>query len=94
MTLQQIDWLMVLAIGLALIEIGLGLSMDTSSEEWRRICEARHVMRLPQEDRTRYYAKVKEKRGEAAFLELKAETARQWQQANGERQGGNGPPSD
>ena len=51
-------------------------------------------MRLPQDKRREYYAAVKAKRGEAAFRELKAEVDLQWQQANGERGGGNGPPSD
>ena len=84
---------MALAIGLVLIGIGR-LSMDKNSEEWRRICEARHVMRLPQDKRREYYAAVKAKRGESAFRELKAEVDLQWRQANGECQGGNGPPSD
>lgn len=53
--------------------------IDTYSEEWRRICEARHVMKLEKEKRREYYQKVAENRGREAAQELKDEVNRQWE---------------
>ena len=52
--------------------------MNTSSEQFRRECEARHIMMFPKDRRKAYYQGVKEKRGEAAEKELIAEVKRQY----------------
>lgn len=60
--------------------------MDTSSEEWRRECEARHVCNLPTlKARRQYIIGVLEKRGstqkqrEAAVQQLEADIRLQWE---------------
>lgn len=50
----------------------------TWSEQHRRECEARHVMKLALEQRRTYYQHVAEIRGETAARELVAEVKRQW----------------
>ena len=54
----------------------------TWGERHRRQCEARHVMRLAQDKRREYYAAVAKKRGQPAFVELKAEVTAQWRKEN------------
>ncbi len=54
----------------------------TWSEQHRRECEARHVMKLPLGARREYYRHVADKRGEPAMHELIAEVNRQWKMAN------------
>lgn len=50
----------------------------TYTEEWRRICEARYVLKLPTlAARRDYLAKVESRRGVAACNELKAEMMKQ-----------------
>lgn len=54
--------------------------MDTSSEEWRRECEARHVCNLPTlKARRQYIIGVLEKRGEKATQQLEADIRIQWE---------------
>lgn len=54
----------------------------TCSEQHRRECEARYLMKLSLEARREYYAHVREKRGKPAMRELIAEVNRQWALAN------------
>lgn len=54
----------------------------TWSEQHRRECEARYVMKLSLEQRRAYYLAIREKRGEAAARELVAEVNLQWKRAN------------
>jgi len=56
--------------------------MDTTSETWRAICEARTVMRWPKEKRAAYYEDVQKKRGRAALERLKADVNREWAKSN------------
>lgn len=52
---------------------------DTSSEEWRRICEARHVCRMAtKQDRKAYLDAVGKKRGAKPMNELAEEVQTQW----------------
>lgn len=50
----------------------------TWGETHRRECEARSVMRWPQERRQAYYAEVKKRRGDAALRGLVTEASKQW----------------
>lgn len=50
---------------------------DTSSEEFRRECEARHVLKYPKEQRDAYYTGVQKIRGQKAADELVAEVKKQ-----------------
>jgi hypothetical protein len=45
----------------------------TYSEEWRRVCEARKVLKWPAEKRQAYYEAVAEARGEEAAMQLVAD---------------------
>lgn len=51
--------------------------IDTSSEEWRRQCEARHVLSLPFAKRAPYLNRVGGLRGEQAQKYLEHEVRRQ-----------------
>ncbi|CUJ62198.1 hypothetical protein OII53_06130 [Achromobacter ruhlandii] len=51
--------------------------IDTSSEEWRRQCEARHVLSLPFDKRVPYLNFVGRKRGVQAQQYLETEVRRQ-----------------
>jgi hypothetical protein len=49
-------------------------SVDTYSEEWRRECEAKHVLRIRTlHERREYLEKVLKARGEKATNQLKAD---------------------
>jgi hypothetical protein len=52
--------------------------MDTSSEEWRNICEAKDLLSWPLAKRRKQLALVLEKRGEAGYYKLTEEMTRQW----------------
>jgi hypothetical protein len=53
--------------------------MDTSSEEWRRECEARHVCNLPTlNDRRRYILGVREQRGNERADQLERDVKYEW----------------
>ena len=52
--------------------------MDTSSEEWRNICEAKDLLSWPLAARRKQLALVLEKRGEAGYYKLTEEMTRQW----------------
>ena len=52
--------------------------MDTSSEEWRNICEARELLTWPLADRRKQLVLVHEKRGHEAYLKLTDEMTSQW----------------
>jgi hypothetical protein len=51
---------------------------DTSSEQWRRECEARHVLALPFDKRVPYLNFVGRKRGSEAQQYLETEVRRQF----------------
>lgn len=53
-------------------------SLDTSSEEFRALCEARMVMRLPRADRQSYYQQVLKARGQAALDRLVQDVKVEW----------------
>lgn len=58
--------------------------MDTYSEEWRAICECRHVANLPdREARRRYLDGVKRVRGVAAALRLEEGVRTMWRKRRG-----------
>ena len=52
--------------------------MNTSSEEWRNICEAKDLLSWPLAKRRKQLALVLEKRGEAGYYKLTEEMTRQW----------------
>lgn len=56
----------------------MGKSVDTSGEDWRRQCEARHVLSLPFDRRVPYLALVGRKRGADAQRVLEAEVRKQF----------------
>lgn len=52
---------------------------DTTTEEWRRECEARHVCNLPTlSDRRRYILGVRQQRGNAAADVLERDVRSEW----------------
>jgi hypothetical protein len=53
-------------------------SINTSSEEWRNICEAKDLLTWPLAARRKQLALVLEKRGEAGYYKLTEEMTRQW----------------
>jgi hypothetical protein len=53
--------------------------IDTYSDEYRKQCEARHVLSYPKEQRVAYYEAVKAIRGQKSLDELIAEVKRQHQ---------------
>jgi len=55
--------------------------MDTSSEEWRNICEAKDLLTWPLAKRRKQLALIYEKRGEAGYQKLTAEMQKQWEQS-------------
>lgn len=52
--------------------------INTGSEEWRRECEARHVLTLPFDKRVPYLNLVGRKRGSEAQHYLEIEVRRQF----------------
>lgn len=59
--------------------------MDKASEEWRHICEVRHVLRMRQKGRDKvndYIAIVEVKRGASAAAKLRDDCAAQWAAGN------------
>jgi hypothetical protein len=60
--------------------------MDTSSEEWRNICEAKDLLSWPLAKRRKQLALVLEKRGEAGYYKLTEEMTRQWQMTKNQQQ--------
>jgi len=52
--------------------------IDTDSEEWRRICEARYVMKMSDGKRREYYDGVFEKRKQKGLDDLINEVNRQY----------------
>lgn len=79
----------------------LGLRLDprgyTYTEEWRRICEARTVLRWPLEKRRAHIAAVEKIRGSAAAEQLKKDIITEWERQKNERSdnidpGLSGPP--
>jgi hypothetical protein len=56
-------------------------SINTSSEEWRNICEARDLLTWPLAKRRKQLALVLEKRGEAGYYKLTEEMQKQWLKA-------------
>lgn len=59
-----------------------GEERPTWTEQHRRECEARQVMKLSHDERRAYYLAVRVKRGEDAARELVTEVNRQWKKAN------------
>lgn len=57
----------------------------TWSEAHRARCEARTVMMWPVQNRKAYYAKVAEKRGDAAARQLVAAVSTEWRRIGGDR---------
>lgn len=56
-----------------------GTETCTWSEAWRAECEARHVCDLPTIfDRRSYLVKIQHKRGDQAWLQLRAAVAEVW----------------
>lgn len=53
------------------------MNNDRNSEQFRRECEARHVLKYSQAGRENYYAKVLPLRGQKTTNELAAEVERQ-----------------
>jgi hypothetical protein len=51
--------------------------VTNDSEEFRRQCEARYVIKMDKERRKAHYIGVEKKRGRAAMLELWEEAKRQ-----------------
>lgn len=51
----------------------IGEAVDTASEAWRFLCEARAVSRMPREQRTEYLRTVAKRRGEEHARKLHAE---------------------
>jgi hypothetical protein len=56
-------------------------SINTSSEEWRNICEAKDLLSWPLAKRRKQLALICEKRGVKAYEILTQEMTRQWTQA-------------
>jgi hypothetical protein len=56
-------------------------SINTSSEEWRNICEAKDLLTWPLAARRKQLALIYEKRGAKAYQILTEEMTRQWTQA-------------
>ena len=54
-------------------------SINTSSEEWRNICEARDLLTWPLAKRRKQLALVLEKRGQAGYDKLTQEMIKQWE---------------
>lgn len=49
------------------------------SEAWRHECEARHVVKIPTLiERRRYLLAIRDKRGEPAWLQLRATIEKLW----------------
>ena len=48
-----------------------GREVDSSSEEWRAECEARHILSMSQEKRAEFFQDVERKRGADATKALK-----------------------
>ena len=58
-----------------------GRETCTWSEDWRHHCEALHVCKLPTlYERRTYLLAIKDKRGEAAWLKLRATIEQIWKQ--------------
>jgi hypothetical protein len=55
--------------------------MDTSSEEWRKECEARELLSWPLDKRRKQLDLVQQKRGWQARLDLQDEMERLWKLA-------------
>ena len=55
--------------------------MDTSSEEWRNICEARDLLSWPLAARRKQLALIYDKRGQAGYQKLTEEMKKQWLKA-------------
>ena len=63
-----------------------GRELGTYSEEWRRYCEAKRVLRKrKKESLNAYLDKIQELRGIDARLELREEMARIWKHRQGQR---------
>ena len=56
-------------------------SINTSSEEWRNICEAKDLLTWPLAARRKQLALIYDKRGAKAYEILTEEMTRQWTQA-------------
>ena len=58
----------------------LGKTVDSSSEEWRAWCEAKHVSKIIKlNERQTYIESVKKSRNEEAALDLMSKLATIWQ---------------
>jgi hypothetical protein len=55
--------------------------MDTSSEEWRNICEAKDLLTWPLAKRRKQLALIYDKRGAKAYEILTEEMKKQWLKA-------------
>ena len=56
-----------------------GAQVDTSSEEWRAWCEAKHVAQIKTKDgRSAYIERVKKRRGEEAATALRKGVLSAW----------------
>jgi hypothetical protein len=53
-------------------------SINTSSEEWRNICEAKDLLSWPLAARRKQLALIYDKRGQAGYQKLTEEMTRQW----------------
>jgi len=51
--------------------------MNTSTEQFRRECEARHVLKMSDDKRQEYYKGVQAKRGQKGIDELLTEVKKQ-----------------
>jgi len=51
--------------------------MDSSSESWRRECEARAVLAMPDHWQVKYMLMVEQKRGRAASVQLMDDIAKE-----------------
>ena len=68
-----------------------GRETCTWSREWMHECEATHICNLPTlAERRRYLFKVHERRGEAAYVELRDLVSKIWQQSQSRPAGGGG----
>ena len=56
-----------------------------STEEWRRICEAREVLSWPLEKRRRYLIDVEKMRGPKATAQLKDDMTNEFERIKNER---------
>jgi len=56
--------------------------MDKASEEWRQICEARHVLRMASKEiRKQYLELVEKRRGAAAKVDLEQAILAEWEKS-------------